>query len=318
MRLECEGCAGCCLDWRPLVPDGSDHERRGRREPLDDRYNFPQLSGREVRGFIQVGYGDALTVRLFAPAEGDDAVCVDGHDLAAIRGRPVFLVGLRVAPKPVAPFGIDADAPDVDSSDAAEADGSDAPGRTWLDACVFLDPETLQCRIHGGEHYPETCSTYPGTNLRLGRETECERVEDGFGGDRLLDDDPPDDAPNPFDPGALGGSVFAHPSPDALEGAVDRVVDGDPLREHLVPFLSVAAGSAPGTLAVDDDRVRQAEAALREPEKGVESDGSWVGDAVSAWTERAGEPGIPVTESWADFDRKYGAPATPGWGRNDQ
>ena len=310
MRLDCEGCAGCCLDWRPLVPDGSDHERRGRREPLDDRYNFPQLSGREVREFIEAGYGDALTVRLFEPDDGDDAVCVDGHDLAAIRGRPVFLVGLRVAPKPVAPFGTDAD--------TANGDGRDAPGRTWLDACVFLDPETLQCRIHGDDHYPETCSTYPGTNLRLGRETECERVEDAFGGDRLLDDGPPDDAPNPFEPGALGGSVFAHPEPDALDGTVARILAGDTGREHLVPFLSVAAGSAPGTLAVDDVRVRQAETTLREPDDCVESDGSWVGDARSAWTERAGEPGTPVTESWLDFDRKYGAPATPGWRQSDQ
>ncbi|AUX09346.1 hypothetical protein AArcSl_1718 [Halalkaliarchaeum desulfuricum] len=308
MHLDCEGCAGCCLDWRPLVADGSDHERRGRRDPMDDRYNFPQLSGREVRGFIEAGYGDALTVRLFEPDEGDDVVCVDGHDLAAIRGRPVFLVGLRVAPKPVAPFGID--------PDATDENGTDATGRTWLDACVFLDPATLQCRIHGGDRYPETCSTYPGTNLHLGRETECERVEDAFGGERLLDDEPPADVSNPFDPGALGDSVFAHPSPEALEGAVDRVVAGDPRREHLIPFLTVAAGSAPGTLAVDDDRVRQAETALRDP--GENAEGSWVGDALSAWTERAGEPGTPATGSWVNADRKCGAPATPGWTRNDQ
>ena len=274
---------------------------------MDDRYNFPQLSGREVREFIEAGYGDALTVRLFEPADGDDVVCVDGHDLAAIRGRPVFLVGLRVAPKPVAPFGID---------DAQDENGTDATGRTWHDTCVFLDPETLQCRIHGGDLYPETCSTYPATNLRLGRETECERVEDAFGDDRLLNDDPPDDAPSPFDPGALGGSVFAHPSPDGLAGAVERVVDGNPRREYLIPFLAVAAGSAPGTLAVDDDRVRWAETTLRNP--GENDDGSWVGNALSTWTERAGEPGTPVTESWVNADRKYGAPSTPGWRRHDQ
>ncbi|MFW6382667.1 MAG: YkgJ family cysteine cluster protein [Haloferacaceae archaeon] len=297
MRVDCEGCAGCCLDWRPLVPDGSDHERRGGREPLDDRYNLPTLSGREVRAFLGSGDGDALTIRLFAPGDGDDAVRVDGHELAAIRGRPAFVVGLRAVPKPVAPF-----------PGAGEA----APGRRWLSACVFLDPNTLQCRIHGDDVYPETCATYPGTNLRLGRETECERVEDAFGGERLVDDEPPADAPNPFDPGALGGSVFAHPSPDALEGSVDRIVSGNPRRGDLAPFIGVAAGSSPGTLAVDEGRARRAEETLRST--GTRGD-SWIRGAVDGWIERAGEPGAPVTGPWTDLDEANGAPETPGWDR---
>lgn len=299
MRVDCEGCAGCCLDWRPLVPGGSDHERRGDREPLDDRYNFPGLRGREVRAFLEAGYGDALTVRLFAPGEDDDAVSVDGHELAAIGGRPAFVVGLRATPKPVAPFGGGGD----------DAGGKqDAPGRTWLTTCVFLDPETLQCRIHEDDVYPETCSTYPGTNLQLGRETECERVEDSFGGDRLLDDEPPADAQNPFDPSALGGGVFAHPSPERLEGAVGRIVAGEPRREDLAPFLGVAAGSTPGTLAVDEDRARRAEETLRSSDAD-----SWVGRAIAEWLERAGEPGATVTEPWTDRDEANGAPETPGW-----
>ncbi|MEF8779245.1 MAG: YkgJ family cysteine cluster protein [Haloferacaceae archaeon] len=288
MRVDCEGCAGCCLDWRPLVSTPSDHEREGGREPLDDRYNLPTLRGMEVRAFLEAGYADALTVRVFSPGEDDDAVRIDGYDLAAIRGRPAFVVGLRAVPKPVAPFGAD--------------------GRTWLPTCVFLDPESLQCRIHGDDVYPETCATYPGTNLRLDRETECERVEDAFGGDRLLDDEPPPDAPNPFAPGALGGSVFAHPSPDELEGAVAGVVGGDPGRADLAPFIGVAAGSSPGTLAVDEDRRSRAESTLR-------SSDSWIGDAVADWFDRAGEPGSPVAGTCDDYDEANGAPGTPGWDR---
>lgn len=306
VRVDCEGCAGCCLDWRPLVPDGSDHERRGGREPLDDRYNLPTLRGREVRAFLDAGHGDALTVRLFSPAEGDDSVAVDGHDLAAIGGRPAFVVGLRAVVKPVAPFA------------GADDDGeppADAPDRTWLRTCVFLDPETLQCRIHGDEVYPETCATYPGTNLRLGRETECERVEDAFGGDRLLDDEPPDDAPNPFDPAALGGSVFVHPSPEELSGAVERIVAGVPGRDDLAPFLGAAAGSAPGTLAVDESRARRAEETVRATDSDANA---WVGGAIAGWTERAGEPGTPVTEPWTDLDEAHGAPETPGWGQTSE
>lgn len=29
MDVNCEGCAGCCIDWRALSPEDTDHERRG-------------------------------------------------------------------------------------------------------------------------------------------------------------------------------------------------------------------------------------------------------------------------------------------------
>ncbi len=32
MKVNCEGCAGCCIDWRPVSPAPSNHERRGPRE----------------------------------------------------------------------------------------------------------------------------------------------------------------------------------------------------------------------------------------------------------------------------------------------
>ncbi|MFB6176362.1 MAG: YkgJ family cysteine cluster protein, partial [Halobaculum sp.] len=93
--------------------------------------------------------------------------------------------------------------------------------RVWLDACVFLDPDTLQCRIHEQDRYPRACGTYPGHNLALDAETECERVEQAHGesGERLLDDEVPEDLPPlPFGPQALGGTVFCYPHPDELSG----------------------------------------------------------------------------------------------------
>jgi hypothetical protein len=286
MEVDCEGCAGCCLDWRPLASDPSDHEGRGPYEPLDDTYNLAPVSGDEVRAFLDAGYGDALVPRLFR-AESGPQVTVGGVDVAAVDGRLAFLVGLRKVPKPVAPFGT-------------------AP--RWLPTCTFLDPATLQCRLHDTDRYPETCSTYPGTNLALGVETECERVEAAHGGDRLVDDEPPGDAAPLFGPAALGARVFVHPDPDRVADAVDRLAAGSPTRADRVEFLAVAAASRPGTPDVDEDRYERARERARESR-------SWVTAALAEWGERAGERGDPapdpgVAEAVED-DR--GAPPTPGW-----
>ncbi|WP_049983909.1 YkgJ family cysteine cluster protein [Halorubrum sp. BV1] len=295
MDLRCEGCAGCCVDWRPIdaaAAAGSD--RAGSRPPLDDTYGLVALTRDEVARFVDDGLGDALVPRLFEPAEGDDRVTVDGTDLAAVDGHPVFVVGLRKPPKPVAPIG------------------TDEP--RWLDACVFLDPTTLQCRIHGSDRYPRTCASYPGHNLALDAETECERVEAADGGERLLDGAVPDDTPPPaFGPQALGSTVFAHPDPDELDGVVARLRVGDAAADDRARFVGVAVGSRPASLSVDRERAAEAAARVREAD-------SWVGRAVREWRERAGERGTPVTASVRDRDELVreledgeGAPGTPGW-----
>ncbi|ELZ38609.1 YkgJ family cysteine cluster protein [Halorubrum tebenquichense] len=294
MDLRCEGCAGCCVDWRPLDPAAAGSDRTGPRPPLDDVYDLAPLTRDEVAGFVDDGLAAALTPRLFEPVEGDDSVRVDGVDLAAVDGRPVFVVGLRKPPKPVAPVG------------------TDEP--RWLDACVFLDPTTLQCRIHGDERYPRTCATYPGHNLELGAETECERVEAAGGGDRLLDDDPPEDLPAPaFGPQALGATVFAYPEPDALDGVVARLRDGAATADDRARFAGAAAGSRPGSLSVDRDRMADARERARETD-------SWVGTAIREWTERAAGDGDSVALDADALDRLVrdveddrGAPGTPGW-----
>lgn len=282
MDVDCQGCAGCCLDWRPLAPDDvdGDHERRGRLDPLDDAYNLVPLSSDEVRAFIRSGLGDALTPRLFAGDEG--TVRVDGHELAAVADRPAFLVGLRTAPKPVAPFGTDP---------------------SWLPACAFLDPETLQCRIHGDERYPDVCGTYPADNLALEAETECERVERAFGGDRLLEADTTDADPL-SGAGALGATVFAHPAPDRLPGPVERVVSGEPTPADRAEFVAVAAASHPGGLEVDPDRYETARAQVLAAD-------SWVGRAIEAWRDRTDDDPDPALAAAVEEGR--GAPATPGW-----
>lgn len=288
MQVNCEGCAGCCLDWRPLTSANTDqpsHEHRDPRTPLDDRYNFPTLSADEVRAFVDSGLGDALTVRLFTPAENDDVVSIDGYELAAIQDRPVFLIGLKAAIKPVAPF---------------------AETRTWLPTCVFLDPKTLQCRIHDDDLYPKTCSTYPATNLQLERETECERVESKFGGERLRDKTPPETAPNPFRSAALGGTVFAHPDPEDLTGVIDRLVTDRATREDRAQCIGVAAGSRHGTIEIDEKRSHQAR------QKVVETD-SWVATAEDKWSSRADSIGNTVAGDWTDCDETAGGPETPGW-----
>ena len=295
MELDCEGCAGCCVDWRPLDPAATGSDRTGPRPPLDDVYDLAPLTRDEVARFVEDGLGDAVVPRLFEPAERDETVTVDGTDLAAVDGRPVFVVGLRKPPKPVAPVG------------------TDEP--RWLDACAFLDPTTLQCRIHGSDRYPRTCSTYPGHNLELGTETECERVEAAGGGDRLLDDAPPEDLPAPaFGPQALGATVFAYPDPDALDGVVARLRDGEATPDDRARFAGAAVGSRPGSLSVSRERMSEAREHAREAD-------SWVGRAIEAWSERAGDDGERVALDRDACDRLVreteddaGAPGTPGWG----
>lgn len=283
MDVDCEGCAGCCIDWRPVAPEAValDHERRGGLVPLDDTYNLVPLSSDEVRTFLDAGEGDAMSPRLF---ESDgSSVEIDGYDLAAVRGRPAFFVGLRKPPKGVAPFGTDPE---------------------WLPSCVFLDPETLQCRIHDDERYPDACARYPADNLALDAETECERVEAAFGGERLLDADHGDADPL-LGVGALGATVFAHPDAERLEGRIDRIAAGDPTPEDRAEFVAVAAASRPGALDVDE---RRYETARRQT---LEAD-SWVGRAIEEWHRRAnGESADPSLGTIIE-DRR-GAPETPGW-----
>ncbi|WP_440988276.1 YkgJ family cysteine cluster protein [Haloarchaeobius baliensis] len=290
MDVDCEGCAGCCVDWRPLTAQPSDHERRGPHEPLDDIYNLVPLTRAEVRRFCDAGYGDALVPRLWtAPTAADDAVVVDGHRLAAVDGQPTFFVGLRKTPKPVAPVGTD--------------------GERWLRSCVFLDPTTLQCRIHGDGLYPSECADYPGHNLLLERETECERVEAVFGGDRLLDDEPPESVEGLLlGPQALGEKVFVHPEPDALTGIVGRAAAGTLTSADRAEFVGWAAASAPGT-------AEHSERHYEEYRETVLSADSWVTDAVETWTAWASGEGEPAPDADAAerVEDAAGAPQTPGW-----
>lgn len=299
MRVNCEGCAGCCVDWRALSADAEDHERVGPDQPLDDAYNLVPLTRDEVRGFVDAGLGDALTPRLWErspDAGGDDegasggrSVTVDGYDLAAVGGKPAFFVGLRKAPKPVAPVGTD---------DAR-----------WLPTCAFLDHETLQCRIHGDDLYPDECATYPGRNLLLSVESECERVEAEFGttGERLVEDAAPADADPLFGPQALGGKVFVHPEPAALDGVVDRIAAGEPTDRDRATFAGTAAGASPGSVERNDDAYREYRA------RSLDAD-SWVGRAIEDWTGRAdAERPDPGLGDVVEADR--GAPSTPGWDR---
>jgi hypothetical protein len=289
MEVNCEGCAGCCLDWRPLAPAGTDldHERRGPRAPLDDTYNLVPLSRDEVRGFVTDGFGDALTPRLWQ-AEGGEGVAVGGVEVAAVAGRPAFFVGLRKTPKPVAPFGTDP---------------------RWLETCAFLDPETLQCRIHGSDRYPGECASYPGHNLALDVETECERVEAVHGGDRLVEATPPGDGGPLLGPQALGAKVFAHPDPDGVDGAVARLVAGEATPADRAAFVAVAAASSPGTLAVNDAKRESAREA-------VLSADSWVGRACDHPAE-AGDAGASASgkaiTAVSAREERAGAPSTPGW-----
>ncbi|RDI71763.1 YkgJ family cysteine cluster protein [Halopelagius longus] len=285
MRVDCEGCAGCCLDWRPLAAEGGGG-RRGPREPLDDVYNLVPLTRDEVVAFVERGVGDAMVPRMWAAAEErEGGVEVDGVDVAAIGGRPAFFVGLRKPPKPVGPFG---------------------HSRRWLRSCIFLDPETLQCRIHGDDEYPDECAEYPGHNLALDQETECERVESAFGGERLLDDEAPEGQRGLLlGPQAVGSKVFTHPDPGRLDGVVERMRRGDLTPEDRAEFVGVAAGSHAGSLEVNEDRAEQTR------EEVLAAD-SWVGESIAEWTELAGELGDEA-DAHLDVEESRGAPKTPGW-----
>ncbi|WP_247730071.1 YkgJ family cysteine cluster protein [Halovivax limisalsi] len=314
MELRCRGCAGCCLDWRPLVgadgrvgepesgdgrvadvadPAGGASEfedpNRGPFPSLDDVYNLVPLERDEVRAFVDDGLGDVLAPRLWAAGPDDPRVEVGDHRVAAVAGRPAFFVGLRKPPKPVAPFG------------------REEP--TWLPTCTFLDPETLQCRIHEDERYPAECGAYPAHNLALSRQTECERVEDATGEPRLLsvgDDDPtPPDDRLLLGPQAIGGKVFCHPDPSEIEGAVDRLARGEATAADRAAFVAVAAASSPGMVEISD---RHYEEAL---ERTIEAS-SWAGRAIEEW-ERLAED-APADPSLAErVETARGAPETPGW-----
>lgn len=286
MDVNCEGCAGCCIDWRPITDVSLSGEHDGDRPPIDDTYNLAPLRSGEARSLVDAGYGDAMTPRLFEAGPDDDTVCIDGVDLAAIGDRPVFYLGLRKSTKPVAPFGGD---------------------RRWLPACCFLDPETLQCRIHDSELYPNTCRVYPGYNLQLERETECERVEGAIGGpDRLLDSTPPADADPKFS-AAIGTTVFAYPDPDELSGVVSRLA-GDALTDDdRARFVGVACGSSPGTIEINQS------AADRYRDRAANAD-SWVGRSIQMWADRAGTSGSAAEiDDAGAIETADGAPETPGW-----
>ncbi|WP_254864306.1 YkgJ family cysteine cluster protein [Halovivax gelatinilyticus] len=303
MNLRCRGCAGCCLDWRPLVDrgdrtdqrDGRDESGRSPYPSLDGAYNLVPLERDEVRAFVDAGYGDALTPRLWRAGVDDPHVEVGAHRVAAVAGRPAFFVGLRKPSKPVAPFGRE------------EA--------TWLPTCAFLDPETLQCRIYGDELYPAECDAYPKHNVALGQETECERVEAATGERRLLSAEltDVDDSGDRLllGPQAIGGKVFCHPDPDAIADAVDRIADGATTRADRAEFVAVAAASSPGTLATSEHHYEDAfERTTRAS--------SWVGDSIDEWGRLAETTGAdrsrvadPAMAESVEVDR--GAPETPGW-----
>ena len=318
MEVNCEGCAGCCLDWRRLLPesktgardavDGDGRRRRdpfesedaveSSREPLDDDPTFVPLTRDEVRAFLEAEMADALTPRFWYARDKREGVEIDGHPIAAVAGRPVFFVGLRKPPKPVAPF---------DRDDPA-----------WLPTCVFLDPTTLQCRIHEDELFPAECGAYPERNLALAQETECERVESAVGGDRLLAADHDDPDGLLLGSQAIGTKLFCHPRPRDLEGVIERATADDLTRRDRAEPIAVAAASSPGTLAISEYHYEQATAQLLE---GAGADvkppagDSWVGPAIRDWHTRCREAGEAVpSPAVADaVEDERGAPETPGW-----
>ncbi|WP_121743977.1 YkgJ family cysteine cluster protein [Natronorubrum halophilum] len=316
MEVNCRGCAGCCLDWRPLLENDADRsthrqrrapfndESETERTPLDEDTSFVALTRDEVRAFLEAGMAPALTPRFWRARDADEGVEIDGHSVAAVAGRPVFFVGLRKPPKPVAPF--------------------DREEPAWLPTCVFLDPATLQCRIHDDELFPGECGAYPKHNIALEQETECERVESNFGGERLLEAGIEDDAGDLdgllLGSQALGAKLFAHPRPDALEGIVERTAAGELTAADRAECLAVAAASSPGTLATSDHHYeRGKERALETATDGhgaaAERDGSWVGPAIREWYRRkrnAGET-VPSSDTATAVEEARGAPETPGW-----
>lgn len=314
MDVDCMGCAGCCLDWRPLlessngddaggrgagrqVPLGDERERASHRVALDENYNFVALTRDEVRAFLEHGMAAALTPRFWRVDDDQTGVEIGGHRVAAVAGRPAFFVGLRKPPKPVAPFGREKPA--------------------WLPTCVFLDPTTLQCRIHDSELFPDECGAYPEHNLALEQETECERVESQFGVERLLDANHDDPGGLLLGPQAIGGKLFCHPRPEDLEDIVERVAGGTLLPADRAECLAVAAASSPGMLAISEHHYEQGyERALEtiDADDPTDDDSKWVGPAIREWYQRraAGET-TPSPAIAASIEETRGAPKTPGW-----
>jgi Fe-S-cluster containining protein len=283
MEVNCAGCAGCCIDWRALSDGDIDHERRGPHEPLDDTYNLVPLTRDDIRELVEAGLGDAMTPRLW---EAESGVEIDGVTLATIDDKPAFFVGLRKPPKPVGPF---------DSSPE------------WLPACAFLDPTTLQCRIHESEIYPEECAEYPGHNLALDVETECERVERVFDGERLLDSEIPEGLSGLLlGPGALGQKLFVHPDPEQLDGAIERMQNETLTDEDRAEFVAWALASAPGTTIHNPEAYEQGR-------ENVLKTTSWVGEAIAEWERRSNAEEEPDPESAVEIEENRGAPETPGW-----
>ncbi|ELY59469.1 hypothetical protein C491_06653 [Natronococcus amylolyticus DSM 10524] len=313
MEVNCRGCAGCCLDWRPLLEADEEPERRqharptlrdgdaereqpfSERVPLGGSYNFVALTRDEVRSFLERGSAAALTPRFWTVEDEGEGVEVGDRYVAAVAGRPVFFVGLRKPPKPVAPFRRE------------EA--------TWLPTCVFLDPTTLQCRIHGSDRFPDECGTYPEQTIALGAETECERVEDRFGGERLLERDHDDPDGLLFGPQALGAKLFCHPRPDELEGMLDRLERGEPSSADRAKCIAVAAASSPGTVAVSEPHYEQALERLEADE--TNGDDGWIGPAIEDWYRRRDRTRAGGTDPDPELARtiedRRDAPDTPGW-----
>mgnify|MGYP000742330397 CR=1 FL=1 len=102
MNLRCAGCAGCCVDWRPLDPAAAGTDRTGDRHPLDDAYDLVPLTRDEVAAFLADGLADVLRPRLFTPAPADDRVAIDGIDVAAVDDRPVGYAIVIPGPETVA------------------------------------------------------------------------------------------------------------------------------------------------------------------------------------------------------------------------
>lgn len=286
VELNCQECAGCCIDWHSVVPDRefTDTTFEG-YTPYDSRDKFVTVSSDEVRKFIQSGYGDGLIPRLFQPTDNQlGCMTIDGVELASIDSQPVFLMGLRSTRKPVAPFGLDP---------------------SWLPTCIFLDPDSLQCRIHNSKVYPDTCARYPADNLYFDAETECERVEQIFGEDRLLEHD--DSSPRPtIGPGSVGGTVFLHPKPERLDGLIKPLLEDPAVEPGRIEFSAVAAASAPGVDHIDQERYEQVHSQLS-------GSTSWISEVADRW-KQIYEMGKPTDHAETlDVEVPTGAPPTPGW-----
>lgn len=250
---------------------------------MDDRYNLVPLTRADVRGLVAHGLADALMPRLWTVETG--GVTVDGHELAALDDRPVFYLGLRTPPKPVGPF-------------------ETTP--RWLNTCIFLDPRTLQCRIHDSDIYPSECSAYPGHNLALDAETECERVEAETGSERLLDTEPPEElGSDVLGLGAVGHRLFVVPQVEMVEGLVADIKADTLARDDRAKFVATAAASAPGTTRIDEDQYTSV------LQRAARAD-SWAGSAIEIWHRRAHQV-EPAPDHAETVEDARGAPPTPGW-----